>query len=517
MKSILIIVMLLFTSFMVNGQRNIHLLHGYGGVPEEWTNYDVWLESQNAPASGGIVGHQIIYRSGRGLDVPSTQGMINAPDDAMLRVPFVRPSGITVGGLMPLAGVISDPLGIGIGQSMGGLVLRTIDRNNNGSGIPYGGYITCGTPNLGLPMVAAMTPDPTTGTSPVEDQIAEWMETFAEGPIETANLPTNIVNNSIAAINTVADFIANIFTEDADVGGIGFLPTVDLAEFIQGPLNAALGGIDNPLDDVATQGSLTDLPPNSDYINTINSYTSNLPTIGIWGNEHQNAHYRIACSAISWAPIDLLEESFTIPEYDNRPYNFPLYNKTDQSDFNGISEGTCLGAIAGVAGVYEAFSEFNYNLADLTTFFGLLWLDTEDSPFHAVGEAYERGFNLLTHQSELDYLILIQAFEETISTVTIEVPAACNDFSSYMAQVGDLQAYIDCVQQPGIITSSEITYLSSDGLVPEWSQLLPNAVTNREVEGANHFEYFNHPNMTNELDFILGNTTAPDPFFRTIQ
>jgi len=156
-----------------------------------------------------------------------------------------------------------------------------------------------------------------------------------------------------------------------------------------------------------------------------------------------------------------------------------------------------------------------------------LLADNDPAHWHSIGEAYERGANLLASQSELDYLNLIQAreLETTTTTTTVTVPSAGECVDLFLAgTILGADGFGDCVENNNIagttitttLTTSNIIVHPSDGLVPEWSQLFPNAINNLEVEGGNHFEYFNHPRMTEQLDFILNEVSAPHPFFRTI-
>jgi hypothetical protein len=148
---------------------------------------------------------------------------------------------------------------IGIGHSMGGLMIRDVDRTTSASNKVFGGYITVTSPNYGAPISNSLLDGSVTSAA------QNACNKIADGPLsQVFSLPWGIVSN--LATNTLCKkFIDN-----------------DLVQTLQG-----------------TPVTNADLRVGSPTINAINDFDSNLPRISMWGEETSPVHWRMFGSTLN--------------------------------------------------------------------------------------------------------------------------------------------------------------------------------------------------------------------------
>ena len=147
---------------------------------------------------------------------------------------------------------------LGIGHSMGGLMLRDADRITANGTKKFGGYITVTSPNYGAPISNSLI------DGSVENAAENACNKLADGPLsQVFNLPWGIVSN--LSTNTLCrKFIDN-----------------DLVQNLQG-----------------TPVTNQDLKVGSPTIDAINDYETNLPRISIWAEENSPVHWRMISSSL---------------------------------------------------------------------------------------------------------------------------------------------------------------------------------------------------------------------------
>jgi len=143
---------------------------------------------------------------------------------------------------------------IGIGHSMGGLMIRATDRNHtNFAEKKFGGYITVATPNYGAPIANSLQ------DGSVQQAKDHGLEMLTAGP------------------NTISPILGITITE---------------------MVNASVG---NDLAPNPSANIINELEEGSAVIASINNYTNNvnpnIPRISVWANENSPVHWRLASSA----------------------------------------------------------------------------------------------------------------------------------------------------------------------------------------------------------------------------
>jgi hypothetical protein len=157
----------------------------------------------------------------------------------------------------------TDAENIGIGHSLGGLVLRDIDRDY--SATYFGGLITVGTPNNGAYIVNSIN------NGDVEDAIANGTSKMLAGPT--------------AEITSLLPF-----------AGLGAFLNAFLDPLISDAITDKILGIFKPIQSTQT---FTDLTASGSYVNALNNYSSTIPRISVYGSENSPVHWRVASSFAS--------------------------------------------------------------------------------------------------------------------------------------------------------------------------------------------------------------------------
>jgi pimeloyl-ACP methyl ester carboxylesterase len=237
MKNILkqTLLLLLFISINTIAQnRNVAWVHGLGGNYTHWQHYEQIFSSERDLNS---------RRTSYNTNVSITNSSDNLKED--VDSAWGWGSQIT-----------TNPQNLGIGHSLGGVMIRNLDRLTPPSEKRFGGYITVASPNYGAPIANSL-----------QDGSVLNAKNHALNELE-AGPRTSLLYNILSLFNglTITDMV-----------------------------NSSVG------DDLAPNPSnmmYNDLKTGSPTINAINNYTDNInpniPRISIWANENSPVHWRLA-------------------------------------------------------------------------------------------------------------------------------------------------------------------------------------------------------------------------------
>ncbi len=216
-------------------QRNVVWVHGLNDNANAWSYYDQIFQNELS---------EFTANSSLRQSYNTSDGITNAAIQVLNSVNVFGASA-------------NDPRNLGIGHSMGGLMIREVDRLTNFQNKKFGGYITVTSPNYGAPIANSLT------DGSVQDAAQDACNKITDGPLsELLPLPWVIVPN------LATDYLCDSF-------------------------------IDNDLiqDLVDAPQSVDDLKENSSAINAINNYTDNqnpdIPRISIWAEENSPVHWRL--------------------------------------------------------------------------------------------------------------------------------------------------------------------------------------------------------------------------------
>jgi len=234
-----IALLITFTFSMLNvtaQDRNVAWVHGLDGNASSWQHYNQIFDNER-----NLNSLRTTYNTENGITNSANQ-VINSMN--------TRYGNNTNGA--------NNPQNLGIGHSMGGLMLRDTDRITANGTKKFGGYITVTSPNYGAPISNSLI------DGSVENAAENACNKLADGPAaQLFSLPWGIVSN--LATNVLCDkFIDN-----------------DLVQGLQG----------SPITN-------NDLRVGSPTINAINNYDTNLPRISIWAEENSPVHWRMISSSI---------------------------------------------------------------------------------------------------------------------------------------------------------------------------------------------------------------------------
>jgi len=235
---ILLFVAIGFISIQLFSQRNVIWVHGLNDDSTRWEYYDALLQQEYNELTSTSC-HRRSYNTDNGIP-PAARALINSV------IAYYGYNGAT------------QHRNLGIGHSMGGLMIRDADRIRHGYPKIFGGYITVTTPNYGAPIANSVL------DGAVEDAAEDACNKIIDGPLsQMFRLPWNIVNN----IST--DFLCDILIGDRFI--------LKLTQ--------------------TTNETLRSLAVDSSDINNINDYTDNvnpsIPRIAIWAEENSPVHWRL--------------------------------------------------------------------------------------------------------------------------------------------------------------------------------------------------------------------------------
>ena len=279
-----IAVVFIFSILNLNAQdRNVVWVHGLDGNASSWEHYnqifdDELTEFTNASSL------RTTYPTGNGI-THSADSVINSMNN------YYGTSG---------ADQAHNSRNLGIGHSMGGLMIREADHLRDNQTKNFGGYITVTSPNYGAPISNSLI------DGSVENAAENACNKLVDGPAaQLFSLPWGIVSN--LATNVLCDkFIDN-----------------DLVQGLQG-----------------TPVTNNDLRVGSQTINAINDYETNLPRISIWAEENSPVHWRMISSMLHGNDTQFVNTVNTARGVYN---GFYVYN-------------TSLAVVTGVLGFWNPFA-----------------------------------------------------------------------------------------------------------------------------------------------------------------
>lgn len=237
MKNLNIYILFLLVTIPVlslNAQdRNVVWVHGLGGDQSSWAHYEDIFSRERK-----INSHRKTYNTSSTIDYTANE-VISSVDNI-------------------LGNGATNSRNIAIGHSMGGVVIRDVDRLT-GSNKRFGGLITVTAPNYGAPIANSIL------DGSLEDEAINACNKISAGPIvQSLSLPWNVVGNITNQI------LCNYFVDN------------DLVQNLQG----------NPtINDDLKVGSAT--------INAINAYNTTTPRICIYAQENSPVHWRMFSSETS--------------------------------------------------------------------------------------------------------------------------------------------------------------------------------------------------------------------------
>ena len=241
MKTIIInsiLVLLIFISNSTLAQdRNIVWVHGLGGSQASWQHYDDLFDNERKINSirgthnteNGIVSGAITHST-------SVQNFVDTQ----------------------LGSEAQNPQNLAVGHSMGGLMIREIDRTTSSSNRRFGGLITVNSPNEGAYV-----------SNSVLNGVAATQASYACSQLTAGP-------NASGFTKILFD---NIDTDDMCV--------IQDASFVY---------------NFIPENSVDDLAEESQEINDLNSYSNSIPKIAIWSHENSPVHWRLLSTMINDNP-----------------------------------------------------------------------------------------------------------------------------------------------------------------------------------------------------------------------
>jgi pimeloyl-ACP methyl ester carboxylesterase len=236
-----IVFTLIFLTINSNAQdRNIIWAHGLGGDQTHWEHYENLFNNERQINS---VNEQ--YTSGSGINTATVSLRVNINNNLNTSQE-------------------NDSRNLGIGHSLGGVVLRNLDMTTSGtSNQRIGGLITIDSPNYGAPIVNSIQ------NGDVTSAAQNGCDKLSKGPVaQILPMPLNIIGNFFN------DDICNAFINN------------DLIE---------------PFGNNTTANNLL---PNSAILSDINNFPSTMPRISIWGEENSPVHWRTLGSFMNYGDSD---------------------------------------------------------------------------------------------------------------------------------------------------------------------------------------------------------------------
>ena len=426
MKKALFIIILFLTQLteIIAQNKNVYWLHGLNDTTTAWKHYADIFEKERR-----LVSFRPYYHSGNGIEKSTTQ--INN---------LITP----------------NPQNIGIGHSMGGLVLRNLDRTNPAFSRKINGLITVASPNLGAGIANSFENNSLLAAS------QKACSDLGSGPAsELFAIPWNIT--SVSGL--------------ASLGG--HLSTKKLCElFIK---NDELGKFAGSL------AARNDLRQGSHFLQSLNSSNSNIPNLTMVVQENSPVHWRLMSSTLTRDnPNDqLLPNAVSVTR---EVYNGFFIARTAGTIANAI-----LGFVNPVLFLNSAINAFKANEWKK----GRDWID--DS---------ETIWNGLTKASRLEsqnYWVWSWIPCESIPSKKILIDDFVVAPNTTCGEWGFVQR-----------TRNVMIHHPSDGFIPSYSQDLASLPPSNRyfINGANHIEVLNMSNS--KLNGIKNDATKGrlDEIFR---
>jgi hypothetical protein len=325
---------------------------------------------------------------------------------------------------------------MGIGHSMGGIVLRQMDyRNPN---YYLGGIITVGSPNKGAAIVNSIE------SGAVDAALNHACSSLASGP---------------GAQLVFTPWVVRGYTRE------------DFCEIHKNVILDQLFDLNSVPSDPGPQ----DLKVGSSAMNTINNFNSNIPQIAIWGNEESPVHWRLVSSMLNGNvnDQDFVEVARAVEA---------IYIAFEASNFAAMIVSASYAPVnpaAFTAAIY-------FGIASRMWGRGVRWLQTsEDTWLTVIGAAGTQTINYTIPSAvpNSGCEVYYAAYQATF------FPWILSQFISCMQQ---------CATNPGCYQTTNVTQTvtlgnASDGFIPAGSQVMDGLPQSNiyEAVGVNHREETN--------------------------
>jgi pimeloyl-ACP methyl ester carboxylesterase len=237
-KIMLIALMLaMLNNLSAQESRNVIWVHGLDGSEASWSHYEQIFTIERQ-----INSLRKSYDTHNGLDAAANE--VRSIIDANLSANAYNPRNLA------------------IGHSMGGLVIRNIDKITT-ENKRFGGLITVTSPNSGAPISNSLI------NGSVTNAINNAISILAAGPIAEFGTALWTIIPSISPELTPTS-VANLFVSNEQVQNLIGSPTTN-----------------------------SELQAGSSKITELNAFPANIPRISIWANEQSPVHWRLIGSTIS--------------------------------------------------------------------------------------------------------------------------------------------------------------------------------------------------------------------------
>lgn len=417
--------------------RNVIWVHGLGGNQSSWQHYDEVLEAERK------------IHTVRGTHVTSN-GLGAAASSAESWIESALPGNAA-----------TKATNIGIGHSMGGLIIREIDGTTTTGNKYFGGFITVATPNKGAYIANSVN------NGDANNFLSHTCNQLLAGPAAT-----NWVNSLFGGL-TPANFC-------------------DLTE-------SAF------LDDFISGTTAISIAEDSDDMNTLATYSHNLPRIALWGEENSPVHWRLISTMIEEDP-----------------------NLTENSTINNIlaiisqPNDTWFITVADTAKwVYVNMEAYHNGLGNICSHWPMNWFnycDNQATQHYYKASQWRKG-KVWFNQSEGLYTAIMGGTQTTTEEVTTTEWIPCEfEYPEPYPSGGGYQRNIITEKRINPIDENpttrylpptdpcdlgepgywlEVTYTvtttinyPNDGVVPKYTTKLNDVSSQNNIKilGANHFE-----------------------------
>lgn len=404
---ILMIICILMTLGNVSAQdKNVYWLHGLNDGPNAWEHYS------------GIFG---------------TERRMNS-----LRPEYDSKNGVNLGTNIINSSIPANPNNIGIGHSMGGIVLRNLERTQSISSRKINGFITVASPNSGAGIANSFNDNSLLAAS------QKACSDLTAGPItELFGLPWKTATLGIVSA-LGADFT-----------------TTKLCElFISNDLLEQFAG---------TSIAREDLRQGSPLIQQLNSRSSAIPQLTMVAQENSPVHWRLLASLAT----------------RNRPIKNDQFLADAVNTTRGVYNGFYITRVTGtvVSAIFGFINPAAFASAVINGIKASQWKKGRDWI-----DDSETIWNGLTKSSRME-----------VQTYFVHVWRPCHDpFPPIMQRISSSQTQECDVWVWETRTRNVMVHHQSDGFIPSYSQDIASLpASNRYfINGANHIELLNMSNSS---------------------
>lgn len=385
--------------------------------------------------------------------------------------------------------ITSNPRNFAVGHSLGGIVSRNLEIEGDESEI--NGYITLHSPNQGANVTAAVrsgeAEDFLINVSRQVSRSLNEIETHLGGWI-------NIINVVAQGINVVLGVFDWAIWFNGNQWGWDGIEQPNAEDVLDG-FNLGFDLLTNP----QYEQIVNDLTPDGDFMNRLNSFNSNLPSIEVHGFEEGPELLRLLCSGKKG------REVWNRPLATTQPYPDDCVIEEIDEALRGLNDA--YNALRGKATVLSliGFGQRNHEAARRVWEARRTIRSLNTQWLGLIGSAYEiiqvehRSLNddcqshLDRLNRDLEELLKQPDFEDpnnnssggpTVLELLQKIQDILNDENCYDTFIEDVYVQVNGGQ-------GEL----NDGFILEREQTTGNADLTYRNERVNHWEVLNHPQM----------------------